>query len=243
MKFVMITFALLFLSAKLQSQNISYAPLNNNFSVTLQMNYVSSASIQLYAFSPSEIERNIFQETRGGYGYSAILKTNVISENVSLALNFEYIKITDDENSIFLQTANGPSIRARMTETIEVMPVELSAIFNIPYLTDDLNVYLGGGGGVYFGDWRRSVLGVETETISKRPGISFHVLSGIQYSFLNNVSAGFEFRFREGMYEVNNEFKENEFLINGNSYSIQKSYNSKVFLDGLRLSLGVSYYF
>lgn len=239
----MITFALLFLSAKLQSQNLSYAPLNNNFSVTLQMNYVSSASIQLYAFSPSEIERNIFQETRGGYGYSAILKTNVISENVSLALNFEYIKITDDENSIFLQTANGPSIRARMTETIEVMPVELSAIFNIPYLTDDLNVYLGGGGGVYFGDWRRSVLGVETETISKRPGISFHVLSGIQYSFLNNVSAGFEFRFREGMYEVNNEFKENEFLINGNSYSIQKSYNSKVFLDGLRLSLGVSYYF
>ena len=84
MKFVMITFALLFLSAKLQSQNLSYAPLNNNFSVTLQMNYVSSASIQLYAFSSSEIERNIFQETRGGYGYSAILKTNVISENVSL---------------------------------------------------------------------------------------------------------------------------------------------------------------
>lgn len=230
-------------SVNIKSQGLSYEPLNKNFSFTVQMNYVSSASIQLFAFSPSEIERNIFQETRGGYGYSGVLKSNVFGNNISVALNVEYLKITDDENSIFIQTVNGPSIRARIVEVIEVMPVEISAIFNIPYLTDDLNVYLGGGAGAYFGNWKRRLLGVESATISKRPGISFHVLSGFQYSFSKNISTGLEIRFREGQYEVSNEFEQNEFVINGNSYSIQKSYHSKVFVDGLRLSLGLSYYF
>lgn len=243
MKFVLVIFLLMINSVSLKSQSPGYSPLDKNFSVTFQMNYVSSASIQLFAFSPSEIERNIFQETRGGYGYSGVLKSNLFGSNISLALNVEYLKITDEENTIFLQTANGPSVRARLVEIIEVMPVELTAIFNIPYLTDDLNVYLGGGAGAYFGDWKRRLLGVESATISKRPGISFHVLSGFQYSFYQNLSAGFEIRFREGQYEVNNEFEQNEFLINGNSYSVQKSYNSKVFVDGLRLSLGLSYYF
>ncbi len=87
-----------------------------------------------------------------------------------------------------------------MTETIEAMPVEMSAIFNIPYFTEGLNVYLGGGAGVYFGNWKRRVFGVDTETLSKKPGFSFHVLSGIQYSFMRNISAGFEVKFREGVF-------------------------------------------
>ncbi len=78
------------ISAK--AQDIVYKPLLKDFSLTFQMNYVSSASIQLYAFVPSQIERNIFQETRGGYGYSSVLKTNIFGENISLAFSGEYLK-------------------------------------------------------------------------------------------------------------------------------------------------------
>ena len=235
---------LIFVSAeKIFSQDISYQPLLKNFSLTAQVNYVSSASIQLYAFSPSEFERNIIVDIGGGYGYSGVIKTNLPGDNLSIALSVEYISIIDDQNSIYIQSVNGPSIRARLTETLEVIPVELSVLFNIPYLSDDLNIYLGGGSGVYFGNWKRKVLGTESETISKKPGFRFHVLSGIQYSFLNDISAGFEVRFREGSYEVSTEFPKDEFIIEGNTYNIEKSYSSRIFLDGLRLTFGVSFYF
>jgi len=65
----------------------------------------------------------------------------------------------------------------------------------------------------------------------------------MEYYFSRNISGVFEVRFRQGEYKVRSEFPVQGFSINGISYELKQNLNSKIFVDGLNLSLGVAYNF
>jgi hypothetical protein len=84
---------------------------------------------------------------------------------------------------------------------------------------------------------------LESETISKTFGLSLVVLSGIEYYFEKNFMSFMELRFRDGEYDVKSKFPLNSLNINGISYPLGSEMNSKIFLDGLKVSLGLGYRF
>ncbi len=216
--------------------------LGSGYSIIPSVIYVSSATIQLNAYSESQFERGVVEELSGGYGYGITIRKKIFNEDLSFGFSTEYVKIYDDE---LTQTFSTDSSRARgrVTEELWMVPVEFSGFFNIPNFTEDLEIYLGGGLGVYFGDRVRSIQNIKTTTISKEPSFSFIVLSGMELFFSKQLSGVFEIRFRQGEYSVKSEYPVSSVTVSGVTYPLEKNLNSKIFVDGLKLSLGLAYNF
>ncbi|MBS1518741.1 MAG: hypothetical protein JSS91_11695 [Bacteroidetes bacterium] len=224
------------------SQNETEITLGSGFSLKPSVNYVSSASIQLNPFSENAFERNFLEDVSGGYGWGVLLRKKLFRQDLSFGISAEYVKILDEElTETFI--SDSVTIRARVKEELTMIPIEVMGYFNIPDFTEDLKIYFGGGVGMYFGDRKRTVLNIQSKTISKEPGFSFVVTSVIEYFFSRNISGVFEVRFRQGEYKVKSEFPIPQFTINGISYQLEQKLNSKVFVDGLNLSLGIAYNF
>jgi hypothetical protein len=223
------------------SQVFSFSSLYEGLSLSLTGNYVSSASIQLYPNSNNIVEKNSFEELQGGYGYGVSLRKKFFRDDLYIGITTEYIKIHDDELTQLIQNDTN-FLKIRVTETVWMIPLELSLIFNIPSITDELRVYLGGGIGVYFGNRVRRILGMDTETKSRDALLNIHVLSGLEYFFEDNISALFEVRFRQAQYRVTSSYPTGQVVINGDTYNFAKDLNSKVFFDGLKLSAGLAFY-
>jgi hypothetical protein len=239
-RFLIIFFS--FTSLPLFSQSFSAVNISKDFSIIAGFNYISSATIQNSPFSSNQIERDFTTELFGGYGYGISIKKKLFRDDLAFGISTEYLKL---EDNTLVQTLGSDTtrIRAAVTEKIWLYPVELTGYFNLPSFVDNLNIYLGGGVGVYFGDRKRSLLGIETETESITPGFNFLILSGIEYFIHDKFSGVLELRFREGEFTAKSTFPVSEVRANNRTYPIEKNLNSRIFVDGLRLSLGIGYHF
>ena len=216
--------------------------LSNGYSIIPEVNFVSSASVQLYANSLNIFERNITDELEGGYGYGISVRKKLFRHDISFGISVEFLSIKD--NSLTQSFFNDSvSYKARVTEELSVIPLEFTGFFNLPKFSEELNFYLGGGLGIYYGDRKRTVLNVESETVSKEAGYSLVIMSGMEYSISKNISGVFEVKFRQAEYSVRSVYPVSSIVINGNVFELEQNLNSKVFVDGLKLSLGLSYNF
>ncbi|MBK8550293.1 MAG: outer membrane beta-barrel protein [Ignavibacteria bacterium] len=222
-----------------EAQSIS---IGNGFSIIPSVNYVSSATIQLDAFNLNQFERSITEELSGGYGYGISIRKKLFDEDLSFGFSTEYTRIYDDELTQTFQ-ADSSRARGRVTEELWIVPVEFTGYFNIPNFTDDIEIYLGGGIGVYFGDRVRTIQNIQSKTISRESSFSFVILSGMELMLAENISGVFEIRFRQGEYSVKSEFPVSSISVAGIQYPLEKNLNSKIFVDGLKLSLGIAYNF
>ncbi|MCB0726370.1 MAG: hypothetical protein KDD00_02835 [Ignavibacteriae bacterium] len=224
------------------SQRIEGLSLGRGYSIIPTVNYVSSAVIQLNAFSESAFERAQTEELSGGYGYGITIRKKMFNEDLAFGINVNYLYIYDNEIIQTFQDEN-TRVRARVTEELWMVPVEFTGYFNIPNFSDDIEIFLGGGLGAYFGDRKRTILNLESKTVSKQPGYSFLVLSGMEFLISKHFSGVFEIRFSQGEYTVKSEYPASVINSNGTIYQLDKNLNSKIYVDGLRLSLGVGYNF
>lgn len=239
-----IIFALTFLlpSILFSQSSAPRAPFFSDVILSGSLNYVSSATIQLAPFSSDLVERNSSLDISGGYGYSFSIRTKLFRNDLFFGVTAEFIRIQDN-NAILTLEGDTSIARIKLSETITAYPVEFTAYFNVPSFQENLNIYLGGGVGLYSGDRKRKILNFESETISKTFGLSLVVLSGIEYYFEKNFMSFMELRFRDGEYDVKSKFPINSLNINGISYSLGSEMNSKIFLDGLKVSIGLGYRF
>ena len=211
-------------------------------SIYVSGNYVSSATIQLNPYSSDPVERNTTTDVKGGYGYGFAIKKKIFGENLFLSLSTEHLQFSD--NSIITTLENDTSfVLARVTESIKFVPVEIALYFNLPPVLENFNIFLGGGAGIYFGDRTRKIVGYETITTSKKPMINILVLFGLEYQLDKHFLCNLELRVRQGEFKVSNHFPVDNVTLEGVNYQFQQDLNSKVFVDGLKLSLGLGYIF
>ncbi|MEO7358283.1 MAG: hypothetical protein ABIY50_12265 [Ignavibacteria bacterium] len=241
-KIIVLVFFTMMICTSVNSQQNPSIDLGNGFSLMPNLIYVSSATVQLNPFSVNEFERSLTEELSGGYGYGLAFRKKFLREDLSFGISTEFIRIVDRE---LTETFENDSVRyrVRVSEELSMIPIEFTGYFNIPDFSEDLKIYLGGGVGVYFGDRKRTVLNIQSTSISKQAGFSFVVLSGVEYFFTKNVSGVFEMRFRQAEYKVKSEYPVANININGTSFPLNKNLNSKIFVDGLKLSLGLAYNF
>jgi len=239
--YIFITVLVLLIAAEGHSQNIILKNLFSGFSLNVSMNYVSSATILLNTNSSDIFERNSTVQLKGGYGYGAALKKKLF-DDIYIGISTEYLKITDNELSTVLENETD-FVRARVTETVEIVPVELSAYFNIPRFVDNLNIYLGGGFGFYFGKRTERMLSMDTKTISNDPLFSLNVIFGLEYFVDKNLSVNAEMKVRDGKFKIHNQYPTNKFTYQNQTYYFDRDLYSKIYVDGLKMSIGASYYF
>jgi opacity protein-like surface antigen len=104
---------------------------------------------------------------------------------------------------------------------------------------ENLKIFIGGGAGVYFGNRTRIIAGNQSKTIDNKPGYSLNVLSGIEYYLVRNLSALFEFKFRDAYFEVESQFGsgQNPF------FGLPNPFKSRIVVNGTVFSLGLKYNF
>ena len=97
----------------------------NGYSIIPEVNYVSSATIQLYPNSFNIFERNITDEIEGGYGYGLSVRKKLFRHDISFGVSVEFISITDNTLSQTFQT-DSLTVRARVVEELSVIPLEFT---------------------------------------------------------------------------------------------------------------------
>lgn len=239
---MLLSSCILLVSGTAHSQFAGAYSTGSGISVTPFVSYTSSATIQLDPFSSSGFERTMTSEVSGGYGFGIAVTKRLFSQELSFGLAVEYLKIVDEEGTQIYENSTS-RIRARIKEEITVIPVEFSGYFDLPHFTDDLNFFIGGGIGAYFGDRKRTIINLESNTISKEPGYGFIVMCGMGYRLSSDLSGVFEMRFRQGEFRVKSNYSASFITAGGNTFEIDKDLDSKVFIDGLKLSFGLSYRF
>jgi opacity protein-like surface antigen len=120
------------------------------------------------------------------------------------------------------------------------VPVELTAYFSIPVGGEKVDFYLGGGGGVYFGERRYTYAGVRAVTIDRniQPGI--HVLTGVEYALGDALALRSELKFRNVQLETTQRFPVTSTIYEGVTIPLpQDPFTSRVQIDGMNVSLGI----
>lgn len=230
-------------SQTVKTENIVY---NGSGKLTLQAfaMYVSSAELQNNIKSNVSFIRDASIELKGGYGYGAELtyNPNISNFDILFYISSEYLKVKDD--GLVLRFENDSAVsNVRFTEEFNLIPLEAGLKWNLPVSTERFKVYIGGGGGVYFGNRTRTVGPNKTSAISRKPGFSMNVLAGLEYFVERNLSLDFEFKFREANFESEDRFDTDLITIGGNTYSLDNPVYSRLLVDGTRLSIGIKYHF
>lgn len=225
-------------SQQAENKNIPFSDPSKRFSVSVYALRVSSAELMDNIYSEEPLLRDLSTELKGGYGYGGEITFNPRIYDLGLIFYFssEYFKIKDD-GLVAAEVFNDTTIlRARYIEEFSMIPVEAGLLWNLPVGSDRFKIYIGGGGGIYFGERKRTIGGVSTEKVNTKPGFSLNVLSGVEYFIARNLSVDFKFKFREGSFESEDKFIKNVPIFN-------RTINSRIIVDGVRLSAGLRYNF
>jgi len=70
-----------------------------------------------------------------------------------------------------------------------------------------------------------------------------NVLFGTEYFIGKNFSLNLEMKVRDGKYKVHSQFPIGSITYENQTYYFDRDFQSKVFIDGLKISLGVGYNF
>lgn len=238
--FILLFFFLTFTQSKSQCP-VLYKAKNNEISVSVSGNYISSASIQLYSNSNNLFEENLLTEMEGGYSIGLNIKKRIFNDNIYMALSTEFISVTDDNLYQVLQSDSN-LFKLDVKEELTVFPLELSIYYMLPNFFTNTNIYFGGGVGTYFGNRKRRLGPYYTETLSRSIHFSMNVLFCTEYMLSRNIAANFEVRFRDAQYGVLSRYPEGTINIDGIIYSFPQEFESNIFIDGIRIGFGLTYF-
>lgn len=172
------------------------------------------------------------------YGLGAELQYYFPGSNVFVSLSSEYVR---NSGKLTIQWAQRS---IPVEDSYIAIPVEITGYFRIPVTGGPLSVFMGGGGGVYFGHRRYSMAGVDAPTTATQAGYGIHVLGGVGYRFTGWFSAQAELKFRETQFQTTNAFqvpgvKYGDLLVN----LPQGPFETSIHTDGMVIQFGLGFSF
>ena len=200
--------------------------------------FTTSSKLFPHANDPDELNRSFFLALNNIFHAGIELRRSITSSGIQVGLAAESIQKTDVIN---VPRQSG-IIRSR--DGYRVIPIELTGYFQLPIGNETIHVYIGGGGGLYFGARFYEYASVEAPAIDRTPGFGIHVLSGLEYSLNRRFSLRSEIKFRDVQFESVNQFSEAETIYNGRTVALdQTPFSSRLNVDGMTLRLGLAYHF
>lgn len=233
--------------ALLQSQtkqDVRFYDPSKRFFFSLYGTYVSSSQLLNNPRSTNPFERDASVDLNGGYGYGAELSYEPPVADLGLIfyVSAEYFKSTT--NDLVLRLNDGVNTASvNISETYSVIPVETGVKWPLPVSTDNFKIYIGGGGGIYFGNRTRTLLNLKSTNVDLKPGLSLNILAGLEYYVARNLSALFEVKFREASFDAQSAFGSSVISVNGTQFALENPFYTRFIIDGVRLSAGLKYQF
>ena len=208
------------------------------FAFTVNYMYTTTSKLYLQPNSSDEIVRGTHENLDAINSYSGEISYRVLDEIV-IGLSAEYMKKTFLNRNMTLG-----GMRIEMNDGYKLIPVEMTVYYTLPFSTDLFKFFMGGGGGLYFGEHIRKLGNVTSTTETRKIGYGIHVTVGLDYIINKMLAVRGQMRFRDPEFEMKNKYSstivnygDRTFLLSSDTFS------SKVNIDGISFLLGVVFQF
>ncbi len=235
--FLLITSAVLFVTG------LNFAQFNNQkFGLAFNGIYTTTADIFLNPNSSDPVVRNQPFTIEDILSYGINLRYR-FSESVLFGISSEYMNKTKTAPNMVVFLGN-QVIRVDAEDGFQLIPIEVSGYYYLPFSTESFKFVMGGGLGYYYGKFTRKFAGSETVVQRRKFSIGIHVSASMDYIIFQNVSARFELRFRDPEFKTVSKYSVTEVDYKGNTVFLSgEEFETKVNVNGIAFFLGLVYQF
>ena len=214
----------------------------SKFSFGVNTLFTTTSKVFLFPNSSDEILRNTSNHIDNIFDYGVEFRYR-FSEDIILGLNVEYMRATQTGTNITGFIGNS-TVALNAEDGFEVIPVELSVYYVLPFSTDNFKFLMGGGGAVYFGNHIRKVGTVEVNNFSRDFAYGVHVSISMQYLVRPHISIQAGLKFRDPDFRVTSQYTSKSVSIGGRIITFpQSKFDSRINVDGVTFMLGLYYDF
>ena len=214
--------------------NISAQYENSNFGIALNYSITTSSRLYLFPNAQDPILRNQNIEMDGAKSYGIDIRYK-ISEPLIIGLSAEYLKNTKNHGEF---SVGGFLIN--VDDGFELIPVELTLYYLVPFSTEKFKFYMGGGAGLYFGRHIRNFSDVSVSDIGSDAAYGIQVATGMDYIANEFISLRAEMRFRDPEFDMKSKYSKQIFEHQGRSLLLaRETFETKANVDGITFLVGI----
>jgi hypothetical protein len=209
------------------------------FSVAARANITTGSQLFFNPNAIDPIDRAQYYALKDIWGVGGEFRYHIPETDLVIGISVEY-----------LHTSTGRDIRVSSTryfteeDGYRVVPIELTGYFLIPISGPTLGIYMGGGGGAYFGRRTFKRAGVEAESAELGHGLGIHVLGGVSYRFTDYLALNGEMKFRDLQFTTANRFTVASTTFNGMVVPLPTDrFESRIHTDGIVFQLAAVFSF
>lgn len=204
------------------------------FSITLKGSLTTGSQIFLDPNSSDEFRRAQFFSIDKTWGYGVEVRYRFPESDIAVALSADYLRTTQTS---FIRLSNR---QIPVDDGYRVIPVEMTGYFIIPFSGEVIGVYIGGGGGAYFGRRIYRIGNTEAPSIDQGVGYGIHVLSGVTYRLNAFVQLSAEMKFRDLQFNSVNQFSSPQAEYGSTFVQVStQPFESRVHTDGMIFQVGI----
>lgn len=168
----------------------------------------------------------------GSYLFPRIEIGYAVSGDLTAALSLEYASKRSEYYGQTVDSENG-TIFIPVKDGYTFMPVELTLNYTLPFSSEWFQIFIGGGGGLYFFSTQREVAGLTPGSGASKTGYGIHVSSGFDWYFSDTFGMSFSMKFRDPEVEFEGDYASREGNYNGKKVTLGTTdFNQKLSLEG-----------
>jgi len=215
---------------------------NKDWDLAFSTVYTTSAKIYLNPKSSDAFLRNNSFPIQGIVSWQVELMYK-LDDNILFGLCTEYMYTTSSGNNLTAFSGNN-TVSVLVQDGFQLIPVELSAYYILPFSTERFKFLMGGGIGLYIGEHIREFGDAQATNVSDPIAYGIHVILTMDYQISGLVSARAEMKFRDPEFNVSSKYDKTDVNYNGSVIHLgNQTFDSKINVDGISFIFGAAFHF
>jgi hypothetical protein len=215
---------------------------DKQWSLSLNTVYTTTAKIYLNPNSADAILRNSSIPIEGIVSLQAEVMYQ-LEDDILLGLSTEYMRSTSSGFNLTAFAGNS-TISVLVQDGFQLIPIEFSGYYILPFSTEKFNFLMGGGLGYYIGEHIRKFGDVQVSNIARPTAYGIHVILIMDYLIKDFLSVRGEMKFRDPQFNVTSKYDKTDVNYNGSLIHLGTgTFNSKINVDGISFIIGITFHF
>lgn len=204
------------------------------YSVSLKGNYTISSRLFYNIEASDEFLRRQYLAIDNIFGVGVDVRRLIEETWLQVGISVEYLR-KKETGVIRISSARVP-----VEDGFWTVPVEMSGYFIIPFSSATFRLYIGGGGGLYFGERRYAIAEERASIVDTKKGMGIHVVTGVEYAITEWFAIRSEVKFRDLQFESTHLFTKSSVSYNGTIVTLdQTPSRSRINVDGMLIDAGI----
>lgn len=204
------------------------------YSISAAGSFTSSSRLFYNIEATDEFARSQYIAFRDIFGFGFDVRRIIEDTRLQVGISAEYLSTQEkhfqQDSLMLVPVENG----------YWIVPIELSGYFTIPFSSSTIRLYIGGGGGVYFGEGRYSKAEERASIVDTKNGFGIHVVTGVEYALAEWFALRGELKFRDLQFESTHTFTKSFVNYRGRPVRLDQTPSpSRVNVDGMVFHAGI----